>query len=160
MQTLHCRWHEGYREINCTARAHQHSFWQTAQYESHPERGGTSRRCLPSWLSPDLNKKYATSDNLTVKMIRKSQSNCIFSRWKDKCVFNLLFWIPNFFKHSKIMVGEALLPLLPLTARHWSPRCFAGVCWLLGYLRQHLFCRALRLAFPYPAYAEHIQHGW
>jgi len=98
MQTLHCRWHEGYREINCTARAHQHSFWQTAQYESHPERGGTSRRCLPSWLSPDLKKKYATSDNLTVKMIRKSQSNCIFSRWKDKCLFNLLFWIPNFFQ--------------------------------------------------------------
>ena len=72
------------------------------------------------------------------------------------CYFGSLI----FFKHSKIMVGEALLLLLPLTARHWSPRCFAGVCWLLGYLRQHLFCRALRLAFPYPAYAEHIQHGW
>jgi len=30
------------------------SFWQTAQCESHQARGGTSSRCLPSWLSPDL----------------------------------------------------------------------------------------------------------
>jgi len=27
----------------------------------------------------------------------ESQSNCTFSRWKDKCFFILLFWIPNFF---------------------------------------------------------------
>jgi len=33
-------------------------------------RVGTSSRCLPSWLSPDLKKKYANSDVLTVKMIR------------------------------------------------------------------------------------------
>ena len=46
------------------------SFWQTSQCESHPARGGTSSRSLPSWLSPDLKKKYATSDELIVKMIR------------------------------------------------------------------------------------------
>jgi len=42
----------------------------TGHTESHQARGGTSSRCLPSWLSPDLKKKYATLDDLTVKMIR------------------------------------------------------------------------------------------
>jgi len=39
VQASHCRWHAGYREINCTTRAHQHRLWQTAQCDSHPERG-------------------------------------------------------------------------------------------------------------------------
>ena len=56
----HCRWHAGCREIDCTTRAHQHRLWQTAQCDSHPERGSISRRCLPSWLSP--NKIYTNSD--------------------------------------------------------------------------------------------------
>jgi len=66
----------------------------------------------------------------------ESQSNCIFSRWKDKCLFNLLCWSLIFFKHFKIMVGEALPPL---TARHWplhtypsSLQCDFCITWSFG----------------------------
>jgi len=38
-----------------------------------PGERSTSSRCLPSWLSPDLKKKYANSDVLTMKMIRTIQ---------------------------------------------------------------------------------------
>jgi len=68
-------WHKG----NYTASAHHHSLWQTAQCESHPVRGGTSSRCLPSWLSPKLKKKYANSDVLTMKMIRIIQYLHLFN---------------------------------------------------------------------------------
>jgi len=43
-----------------------------------PGERSTSSRCLPSWLSPDLKKKYANSDILTMKMI-ESYNNCTFS---------------------------------------------------------------------------------
>jgi len=61
-----------------------------------PGERSISSRCLPSWLSPDLKKKYANSDVLTMKMI-ESYNNCTFSTWKDIFVFSLLFWIPNSF---------------------------------------------------------------
>ena len=74
-----------------------------------PGERSTSSRCLPSWLSPDLKKKYANSDALTMKMIRIIQYT--FSTWKDKFLFNLLFWIPNSFCtfHDYARVGTPFL---------------------------------------------------
>jgi len=87
-------WHEG----DCTASAHHHSLWQTAQCECHPVRGGTSSRCLPSWLSPGLKKKCTNSDvQYWLWKWLESYNNGTFSTWKDKFLFNLLFWIPNSF---------------------------------------------------------------
>jgi len=57
----------------------------------------------------------------------ESQSNCNLSRWKDKCLLNLLFCIPNFFKHFKIMVGEALPPLG--TSLDCSNACWQNSVW-------------------------------
>ena len=33
----------------------------------------------------------------------------------------------------------------------WVPRCSAGVCWVVGHLRQHFCCRALRRAYHDPS---------
>ena len=45
----------------------------------------------------------------------ESYNNCTFSTWKDKFLFNLLFWILTRFAHFMIMLGEEL-PCLP-----WRP---------------------------------------
>jgi len=49
----------------------------------------------------------------------ESYNDCTFSTWKDKLLFNLLFWIPNSFCtfHDYARGGTPSLP--PLTARHW-----------------------------------------
>jgi len=58
--------------------ANQHSLWQTAQCKSHPSR--RHKQSLPPFvLSPDLRKKYANSDDLTVKMIRIIQYLHLFT---------------------------------------------------------------------------------
>ena len=64
-----------------------------------------------------LKKKYASSDELTVKMIRirviapfHDEKTNVFSI----CYFGSLI----FFKHFKFMIGEALPPFPHLTARH------------------------------------------
>jgi len=44
---------------------------------------------------------------------------CTFSTWKDKCLFNLLFWIPNLFCTFHDLVREEPTSFPPLTARHW-----------------------------------------
>ena len=100
--------------MNCTARADQQSFWQTAQCESHPARGGTCSRCLPSWLSPDFSPEEEIRNFrwLDWKWL-ESQSNCILSLWKDKCLINLLFWISIFFQ-----IFQDYGRRHPLTARH------------------------------------------
>jgi len=107
-------WHKG----NCTASAHHYSLWQTAQCESHPVRGGTSSRCLRSWLPLTWRRNTQIQLYWLWKSI-KSCNNCTFSTWKDKCLFNLLFWIPNSFCtfHDYGRGGTPSLP--PLTARHW-----------------------------------------
>ena len=45
----------------------------------------------------------------------ESYNNCTFLTWKDKFLFNLLFWILTRFAHFMIMLGEEL-PCLP-----WRP---------------------------------------
>jgi len=41
----------------------------------------------------------------------------------------------------------------------WTSRCSAGVCWVMGHLRHHFCCHALRRVYYDPSYAEHIQRG-
>jgi len=100
MQTLHCYWHEGYRADikvgNCTASAHHHSLWQTAQCERHPVRGAQAvaaslRDCPLTWRRNTQIQMYWLWRWL------ESYNSCTFSTWKDKFVFTFLFWIPNLF---------------------------------------------------------------
>ena len=61
-----------------------------------PGERSTSSRCLPSWFP------LTWSWNTQIQMYSlwkwlESYNNCTFSTWKDKFVFNLLFWIPNSF---------------------------------------------------------------
>ena len=83
-------WHKG----NCTASADHHSLWQTAQCESHPVRGaqavGASLRDFPlTW------RRYTQIQMYWLwKWLGSGYINCTFSTWKDKFLFNLLFWIP------------------------------------------------------------------
>jgi len=46
----------------------------------------------------------------------ESYNICTFSTWKDKRLFNLLFWIPNLFCTFHDLVGEELISFPPLTA--------------------------------------------
>jgi len=46
----------------------------------------------------------------------ESHNICTFSTWKDKCLFNLLFWIPNLFCTFHDLVGEELTSFPP-----WRP---------------------------------------
>ena len=85
-------WHKG----NCTASAHHQSLWQTPQCESHPVRGapavGASLRDFP------LTRRRNTQIQMYwLWKWLESYNNCTFSTWKDKFLFNLLFWIPNSF---------------------------------------------------------------
>jgi len=85
-------WHKG----DCTASAHHHSLWQTAQCECHPVRGAQAvtashRDCPLTWRR-----------NMQIQMYwlwkwLESYNNCTFSTWKDIFLFNLVFWIPNSF---------------------------------------------------------------
>jgi len=107
-------WHKG----NCTASAHHQSLWQTPQCESHPVRGapavGASLRDFP------LTRRRNTQIQMYwLWKWLESYNNCTFSTWKDKFLFNLLFWIPNSFCtfHDYGRGGTPSLP--PLTARHW-----------------------------------------
>ena len=84
-------WHNG----NCTASAHHHSLWQTAQCESHPVRWaqavGASLRDFPlTWRNTQIQMHWLW------KWL-ESYNNCTFSTSRDKFLFNLLFWIPNSF---------------------------------------------------------------
>ena len=61
IQTLHCRWHEGYREINCTARTHQHCLVTdcSSMRKSPGER--RHKRSLPpfvtfAWLKEEIHE--------------------------------------------------------------------------------------------------------
>jgi len=49
----------------------------------------------------------------------ESYNNSTFSTWKDKFVFNLLFWIPNSFSTFHDYAREEFPSLPSLTARHW-----------------------------------------
>jgi len=122
IQTLHCCWHEGYRADirvgDCTASAHHHSLWQTAQYERHPVRGAQAvaaslRDCPLTWRRNTQIQMYWLWRWI------ESYNNCTFSTWKENfysiCYFESLIR----FAHFMIMLGEELPSLPPLTARHW-----------------------------------------
>ena len=85
-------WHKG----DCTASAHHYSLWQTAQCECQPVRGGTNSRCLPSWLPLTWRRNTQIQMYWLWKWL-ESYNNCTYSTWKDKFLFNLLFWIPDSF---------------------------------------------------------------
>jgi len=85
-------WHKG----DCTASAHHHSLWQTAQCECQPVRGAQAvvaylRDCPLTWRRNTQIQLYWLWKWL------ESYNNCTFSTWKDKFLFNLLFWIPDSF---------------------------------------------------------------
>jgi len=68
---------DGLKKTDLGGKKHQ---WEPcAQCGSHSARGGTSSRCLPSAHSPDLKKKYANSDQLTVKMITITEQLHLFT---------------------------------------------------------------------------------
>jgi len=99
-------WHKG----DCTSSAHHHSLWQTAQCESHPVRGAqavaASLRDFPlTWRRNTLIQMHWLWKWL------ESYNNCTFSTWKDKFLFNLLFWIPHSFCtfHDYARVGTPFL---------------------------------------------------
>jgi len=76
-------------------------------------------RCLPSWLSPDLKKKYAKSDVLTMKMIRIIQKLHLFNM-KGQIFIQFCYFVSLIrFAHFMIMLGEEHPSLPPLTASHW-----------------------------------------
>jgi len=50
----------------------------------------------------------------------ESYDNCTFSTWKNKCLFNLLFWIPNSRCTFHYYGRGGTPPLPPMMARHWS----------------------------------------
>jgi len=85
-------WHKG----DCTASAHHHSLWQTAQCESHPVSGAQAvaaslRDCPLTWRRNTQIQMY------WLRKWLESYNNCTFSTWKDMLFFNLLLWIPNLF---------------------------------------------------------------
>ena len=84
-------WHKG----DCTASAHHHSLWQTAQCECQPVRGAQAvlaylRDCPLTWRNTQIQMYWLW------KWL-ESYNNCTFSTWKDKFLFNLLFCIPDSF---------------------------------------------------------------
>ena len=85
-------WHKG----NYTASAHHQSLSQTAQWERHLVRGGTQavavslRDCPLTWRNTQIHMDW-------LWRWLESYNNCTFSTWKDKFLFNLLFWICNSF---------------------------------------------------------------
>jgi len=123
IQTLHCYWHEGYRaDIKVIARQAltttvcdkvkllnaKATRWEEAQAVA------ASLRHFPlTWRRNTQIQIYWLWKWL------ESYNICTFSTWKDKCLFNLLFWIPNFFCTFHDLVGEELTSFPPLTARHW-----------------------------------------
>ena len=117
--TLLLTWRlQSWHKDDCTASAHHHSLWQTAQCESHPVRGAQAvaaylRDCPLTWRRNTQIQMY-----WLLKWLQ-SYNICTFSTWKDKFLFNLLFWIPNSFCtfHEYGRGGTSSLP--PLTARHW-----------------------------------------
>ena len=98
IQSLHCYWHEGYRaDIKVIIRqALTTSLSQTAQWERHLVRGGTQavavslRDCPLTWRNTQIHMDW-------LWRWLESYNNCTFSTWKDKFLFNLLFWICNSF---------------------------------------------------------------
>ena len=85
-------WHKG----DCTASAHHHSLWQTAQCECQPVRGAQAvvaylRACPLAW------RRNAQIQMYWLWKWLESYNNCTFSTWKDKFLLNLLFWIPESF---------------------------------------------------------------
>jgi len=101
MQTLHCSWHEGYTYragIKVIARQAltntvcdkllnaKDTRWEQAQAVA------ASLRDFPlPWTRNTQSQMYWLWTWL------ESYNNCTFSIWKDKCLFNLLFLIPNSF---------------------------------------------------------------
>ena len=81
---------------DCTASAHHHSLWQTAQCECHPVRGA---QAIAASLhdSPLTWRRNAQIQIYWLWKWIESYNNCTFSTWKDKFLFNLLFWIPKSF---------------------------------------------------------------
>ena len=107
-------WHKGY----CTASAHHHSLWQTAQCECHPVRGthavvASLRDCSLTWRRI---RKFRCIDHENdynhpiIAPFHHERTN-FFSI----CYFGSLIR----FAHFMIMLGEELPSLPPLTARHW-----------------------------------------
>jgi len=61
----------------------------------------------------------------------ESQSNLHLFTMKGQMFIQFVLVDPYFFKHFKVMVGEALPPLPPLTTRHWQGH-FAYVAVMLA----------------------------
>jgi len=74
-------------------------WWQTVQCEIHPARREEAQAVVASLREFRLTWRRNTKIQMNWLWKRlESQSNCIFSRWKDKCLLHLLFCIPTFFK--------------------------------------------------------------
>jgi len=85
-------WHKG----DCRASAHHHSLWQTAQCECQPVRGA---HAVVAYLRdcPLTGRRNTQIQMYWLWKWLESYNNCTFSTWKDKFLFNLLFWIPDSF---------------------------------------------------------------
>ena len=95
--TLSLTWRlQSWLKGDCTASAHHHSLWLTAQCECQPLRGAQAvaaylHDCPLTWRRNTQIQMYWLWKWL------KSYNKCTFSTWKDKFLFNLLFWIPDSF---------------------------------------------------------------
>jgi len=121
IQTLHCSWHEGYRtDIKAIARqAPTNTVWdkllnaKAIRWED--AQGAAASLC-------DFPLTWRRNTQIQMYWLWKrieSYNNCTFSTWKDKCLFNFLFCIPNSFCTFHDHVGQALSPLPSPTAGHW-----------------------------------------
>jgi len=90
LQTLHCSWHEE----RLIARHALTNVTDCLMQKPPGERRHTVADPLRDF--PLTWRNTQVQINWLWKWL-KSYSNCTFSRWKDWCLFNLLFWIPNSF---------------------------------------------------------------
>ena len=134
---------------DCTASAHHHRLWQTAQCECHPVRGA---QAVAASLH-DFPLTWRRNTQIQMYWLWKwleSHNNCTFSTWKDIFLFNFIFWIPNSFStfHDYARGGTPFLAspdgpslifyhsdfwttfLLCKTALPW----YFSLCWYIFYL--------------------------
>ena len=119
MWTLHCSCHEGYRaDINIIARQALTNTVCDKLLKAKATRWEEAKAVAASLLEFPL----AWRRNTQIQMYwlwkwLESYNNWIFSTWKDKCLFNLIFWIPNSF-HTFHYYGRVGTPSLSSQWRH------------------------------------------
>ena len=105
-------------KADCTASAHHHSLWQTAQCECHPVRG--AQAVAASLCDSPLTWRRNTQIQMYwLWKWLESSNNCTFSH--ERTYFYSIYYFGSLirFAHFMIMLREELPSFPPLTAHHW-----------------------------------------